>query len=88
MAWRRKTTAEQIYRAKAHRQARQALLAAFTPGDPCCLCGQPMYPPTANLHADHEPGTTHYRGLAHSHCNVRDGAKRARARQLSSRLTW
>jgi hypothetical protein len=38
------------------------------PGDRCCLCGQPIWPlpdgKTGNLHADHDPGTTQYRGLA------------------------
>lgn len=74
-----------IYAKPEHRRARAALLAAFRPGDPCCLCGQPMYPPTRNLHADHIPGTNQYRGLAHGgppyYCNQRDGSRRARARQ-------
>lgn len=85
-----------IYRTKAHREARAALLRAYQPGDPCCLCGHPMWPRpdgrTDNLHADHEPGTTSYRGLAHGspcqecgkNCNQVDGAKRGRARQEQS----
>lgn len=81
------------YRTKEHRQARATLLAAYTPGDPCCICGHPMWPPTSNLHADHTPDGLNYRGLAHGttpcqdcghRCNVRDGAKRARARQTNT----
>jgi hypothetical protein len=78
------------YRTVAHRQARAALLARFQPGDPCCLCGHPMYGPTRNLDADHYPGTDQYRGLAHGNmpcpvcrlrCNRSDGARRGRGRQ-------
>lgn len=49
-----------------------------------------MYPPTRNLHADHDPITGGYRGLAHARCNVKDGAKRGRARQntRTTRLRW
>lgn len=77
--------ASPIYRTAEHRKARARLLAAFQPGDPCCLCGRPMYPPTRNLHADHDPRTGGYRGLAHGgppyYCNQRDGSRRGRARQ-------
>jgi hypothetical protein len=87
MAWVKRNSAAPIYRTTAHRRARAALIAAFTPGDACCLCGQPMYPPTRQLHADHEPGTLAYRGLAHAQCNVEDAARRARARQLEPQVT-
>ena len=92
MSWQRsrpagKGTAAK-YRSREHAQARAALLAAFTPGDPCCLCGRPMWGPTSALHADHTPDGTGYRGLAHAACNRRDGARRGRARQTSSRLRW
>ena len=91
MPWDRRSPTNPIYRTPAHKRARAALLAAFTPGDPCCLCSHPMYPPTRNLHADHDPADpTRYRGLAHGtapcqtcgvRCNVRDGSVRARAKQ-------
>lgn len=71
------------YRDKQHRDWRAALIAAFTPGQPCGLCGEPMYPPTRNLHADHTS-----MALTHRRCNVKDGARIARARQTSSRLRW
>jgi len=75
MAWDRGAGTAPVYRTKRHRQARAAMLRAYQPGDPCCLCGHPMYPPTSNLHADHCPDCrgdgcaacagTGYRGLAH-----------------------
>lgn len=101
MPWTTRKGTAPIYRTAAHRAARAALIAAFRDGDPCCLCGHPMHGPTRYLHADHLPGTTKYRGLAHGtrrcptcgkRCNVRDGAKRARAKQdtptRSTRLRW
>jgi hypothetical protein len=81
-----------VYRSAEHRHARARLLAAYQPGDPCCLCGRPMYPPTSGLHADHDPVNGGYRGLAHGgppyYCNQRDGSRRARKRQESSQLRW
>jgi hypothetical protein len=90
MPFAKRNSAAPIYRTAAHRKARAALIAAFRPGDPCCLCGKPMYPPTRLLHADHIPGTDRYRGLAHARCNVTDGAKRGRARQntRTTQLRW
>jgi hypothetical protein len=86
------------YRTREHREARAALLAVYQPGDPCCLCGHAMWPPTSALHADHDPNDeARYRGLAHGtspcqdcgrRCNVRDGSKRARARQGQTSLEW
>lgn len=77
------TSVNPLYRSPEHAKARAALLAAFTPGDPCCLCARPMWTPKG-LHADHLPGTTQYRGLAHPACNRRDGARRGRARQTTT----
>lgn len=102
MAWAQRSGSQPIYRTAKHRTARAALVAAFTDGDPCCICGHPMHPPTRNLHADHIPGTDEYRGLAHGtpcptcgrRCNQSDGAQRGRARQSvmapggTTRLTW
>lgn len=81
-----------VYRSPEHKRARRALLAIFTPGDPCCLCGKPMWLDSngsaRKLHADHDPNTGGYRGLAHAKCNTRDGAKRGRARQIVTTLKW
>ena len=91
MAFKTANGSARIYRTKAHKKARAALLAAHQPGNPCCLCGHPMWSHTSQLHADHDPtNPNRYRGLAHGtepcqdcgiRCNVTDGAKRARARQ-------
>ena len=94
---------QRIYTTPEHKAARAELLAHYTPGDPCCLCGHPMWPRpdgrTDWLHADHVPGTTKYRGLAHGYpcpeckgkrCNQSDGARRGRERQdqRSTDLKW
>lgn len=91
MAFSRDKRTSRIYWTPEHRGARKALLAVYQPGDPCCLCGHPMWPPTSNLHADHDPITGGYRGLAHGapcgtcgkRCNQVDGARRGRARQIT-----
>jgi hypothetical protein len=98
MAWDRSAPSDPKYRSKAHRDGRARLIKAFRPGDPCCLCGHPMWPPTSALHADHDPDDpSRYRGLAHGtdpcpncgvKCNVVDGARRARARQEQTQLRW
>jgi hypothetical protein len=95
MAFVKRSGSAPVYRTREHRAARQRLIAAFTPGDPCCLCGHPMWPPTRNLHADHDPATGGYRGLAHGSpcqtcgrsCNQLDGARRGRAKQGARRST-
>ena len=90
MPWDRTAGAAPVYRSTTHKKARAALLKAYQPGDPCCLCGHGMWSPTRYLHADHDPTTGGYRGLAHGtqpcqdcglRCNVVDGARRGRARQ-------
>ena len=71
----------------AHAQARKAALARYTPADPCCLCHRPLGANTRRIHLDHHPNGG-YRGLAHAHCNISDGARRGRARQTSTQLRW
>jgi hypothetical protein len=46
----------------------------------CCLCGDPIEP-GSKWHLDHTPDRSGYRGPAHAACNMRDGARRGRARQ-------
>lgn len=95
MPWTKRSGSAPKYRTSQHRTARARLIAAFTPGDPCCLCNHPMWPPTRNIHADHIPGTDQYRGLAHGSpcptcgvcCNQVDGARRGRAKQGAPRAT-
>lgn len=52
----------------AHDRKRAELLAAFQPGDPCALCGQPMAS-KANLDLAHNENRDGWKGLAHARCN-------------------
>lgn len=99
MPWARRSGTAPIYRTAKYRTDRAALIAAFQPGDPCCLCGHPMWT-TRYIEAQHRPGTETLVGLAHGTrnrchtcgkgCNQTDGGKRARARQnrRSTNLRW
>ena len=94
-----KRTTNPLYRSPKYLRDRAALVAAFRPGDPCCLCGHPIR--TARyVEAQHQPGTETLVGLAHGtrnrcptcgkRCNQSDGGKRGRARQnkKQTRLKW
>jgi hypothetical protein len=51
----------------------------------CCIGGEPIYPwMGSNLHLDHTPDRTGYRGLACARHNRSDGARRGRARQTTT----
>jgi hypothetical protein len=63
-----------------HQKLRKALLPQAY-GTPCFLCGELMLKGQA-LELDHNPQRTAYRGMVHKKCNRRDGARRARAKQL------
>lgn len=67
---------------QAHLRARANFLAQLerTGVDTCCICGRTITP-GMKLHLDHTADRQSYRGLAHASCNVRDGARRGRARQ-------
>ncbi|MGW7303932.1 hypothetical protein [Streptomyces sp. NPDC054829] len=66
-----------------HQKQRARLLADLVPGEPCEVCGEPMYP-EQDLDADHEQaralGGTRATRLLHASCNRRLGA------QLGNRL--
>jgi hypothetical protein len=69
-----------------HQKIRKAMLPAAY-GEPCHFCGLPMFPGQL-LDLDHLPGSDSYRGMAHRHCNRRDGARRGNAlRGLRRRLS-
>ena len=65
----------------AHQQLRKALIAAWTPGDPCSRCGQPMWGPPRRIHLGHNDDKTAYCGLEHERCNTSDGATRGNAQR-------
>ena len=51
-----------------HRAIRQQLIAQWTQGDPCALCGHPMLD-SARLDLAHNEDRSGYKGLAHAACN-------------------
>lgn len=71
----------------AHRRARKQYADAIDRGElvVCHFCSQAITVSNGRdrygLHLDHGIDRTSYRGPAHNECNVRDGAKRGRAKQ-------
>lgn len=63
----RGTTAERGYGA-AHQHERTERLAAWSPGDPCAWCRQPMWD-ASRIQLGHRQGKRGYRGLEHDTCN-------------------
>lgn len=92
MAWTPPTqsTTARSYGA-AHRRERDRYAHAIDRGElvTCHFCGEPITISNGRhrdgLHLDHSVDRTTYRGPAHNHCNVRDGAKRGRAKQNAPR---
>lgn len=75
------------YRSRAHRTERRRLERQME-RDGYLICAQPECLEPSRLieqgqpwHAGHNDEGTGYIGPVHAHCNVVDGAKRARARQ-------
>lgn len=90
-AWRRRgaetRTRTQAGYGAPHQKAKAHYLDRLRDGDPCCLCGRPMYRAQAKtLHLDHTTDRRSYRGLAHAQCNLKAGAslggQRAKAKRL------
>lgn len=67
-------------------QERAAALGALDPGEPCPLCGYPMYHPEQRLDLDHSVpralGGDGPRRLALARCNRRAGGR------LGNQLRW
>lgn len=53
-----------------------------------CIMQSRLITPSMRLHLCHDETGTVIRGLGHMQCNVRDAARRARARQNVSTLRW
>lgn len=69
-----------------HQAVRRALLAVYSPADPCWRCRFPLgpYPSLLDLgHDDDNPAL--YRGLEHAKCNRRAGAAKGNARRRARR---
>lgn len=89
------------YRSKAHREYRAALVAQLKrDGYLTCTAKVCVFPTRLitnpnglardGLHAGHNDAGTAYDGPQHNACNVKDGARRGRARQgmRSARRVW
>lgn len=86
MPWAKGRPSNPVYYTREYRAAKAAAVKAFRQGDPCWHCGRAMYAERpSSLHLEHSgsPATRDFtaRGLTHPGCNVRDGARRGRARQ-------
>ena len=92
MAWDRKAGTAPKYRTAEHRQYRAALVAQLRrEGHLICTAKVCVFPtrhitqPNGRardgLHAGHDDTGTRYVGPQHNACNVKDGARRARAKQ-------
>jgi hypothetical protein len=69
----------------AYQKLRKALLPSAY-GTPCVRCGEPMLQ-GQKLHLDHDDyDRTRLLGFAHSQCNIRAAAKKARAIQLAAKM--
>jgi hypothetical protein len=99
MPWSRTTGAAPVYRTKRHRDYRASLVDQLKhDGYLICTAKVCVFPtryitnPNGRapdgLHAGHNDAGTEYDGPQHNRCNVRDGARRGRARQNVTRLRW
>ena len=66
----------------AHQKARKAALP-YAVGSACTRCGG-VIESTVGIHYDHSDDRTYYLGWAHASCNVKAGARKARALQLAA----
>src|SRR5689334_6286053 len=99
MAWSRDGGVNPVYRTKAHRDYRAALVKQLKregylicTAQHCVFDTRHITNPNGRdrdgLHAGHNDAGTDYDGPQHNLCNVRDGAVRARDRQNVTRLEW
>lgn len=84
-----KASAEERGYDAEHRAERQRYVRLIQSGEVVLChfpwCGQPIWETNGNLpdglNLDHNADRTGYRGPAHRDCNIKDGARRGRARQ-------
>lgn len=80
------------YRSKEHRDTRAAMQRQLerdgylTCAQPICYMRSRAILPGMSWHLGHDDSGTRYIGPCHAPCNVRDGAKRGRARQNTIQL--
>lgn len=64
---------------------RRALLAVYSPAQPCPRCGRPLGPNPNLLDLGHTDDRSAYTGLEHSRCNRGAGARLGNARRRAAR---
>lgn len=93
------TATDPKYRTREHREYRARLVRQLKrdghltcTATECVLPSRDITNPNGRdrdgLHAGHNDDGTQYDGPQHNACNVTDGARRARARQTTTSLTW
>jgi hypothetical protein len=70
-----------------HQKLRKQLIAAFTPGQPCARCGQPIWNP-AEADLGHTDDKMAYTGLEHQRCNRADGPRRGNKLRRRPVIAW
>ena len=94
MPWSRSGPVNPKYRSKEHRDARAAMKRQLERdghaycAQPICVMRSRLITPSMRWCAGHNDAGTDYIGPVHQQCNVRDGARRARARQNATTLRW
>lgn len=67
---------------------RKALLAVYSPADPCWRCGRPLGPDPARIDLGHRDDRSGYAGLEHRKCNRRAGGQLSgQRRRVKNRRT-
>lgn len=98
MTFDRSAPTDPKYRSREHRELRGHYVRRIRNGEPLdctadeCLFGTPITNANGNdddgLHLGHNADGVTYAGPQHRACNVKDGARRGRARQDVTQLQW
>jgi len=98
MSWKRSRPnggkTAQKYRDPEHVRTRRryeqqlAIYGSLTCAQPVCVMPSRIILPGMRWCGGHDDTGTAYIGPVHERCNVKDAAKRARARQSTTRLRW
>src|SRR4051794_14072190 len=87
MPWDRSTPTDPKYRTKAHRDERAKYVRQMKRdgylicAQPVCVMGERTIQRHDDWHLGHDETGMQYIGPTHAACNVKDGARRARARR-------
>jgi hypothetical protein len=70
-----------------HAAVRRAMLAVYSPADPCWRCGRPLGPDPGMLDCGHRDDGPGWAGLEHRHCSRAAGARKGN-RQRRQQRRW